>query len=175
MSLLMLGDAVRLTPEGHPNKPSLLTNLGGSFFTRFQQFHDPGDLDAATHQFSSAASSDVCSTSVQFKASVRWARCAQLSGHHSPLDAYALSLQLLPQLVWLGLIPNCYHHLLKAGVMVRDTVAAAIAVQEYLTAIEWLEQGQSVVWGQLLQLRSPIHGLRDKHPSLANHLEGLSR
>lgn len=175
-SILMFEDAVRLTPEGHPDKPALLSNLGRSLFTRFEHFHDQSDLVAATHQFSSAASSDVGSTSVRFHASSQWARCAHLSGNHSSLDAYASSLQLLPELAWLGLsIPDRHHHLLKAGAVVRDAVSAAIAVQQHDMAIEWLEQGRSVVWGQLLQLRSPIDDLRDKHPSLANDLERLSR
>jgi hypothetical protein len=104
-----------------------------------------------------------------------WATCAQLSAKHSPLGAYAAALQLLPELAWLGLsIPDRHHQLMKAGVVVRDAVAAAIASGEYVTAIQWLEQGRSVVWGQQLQLRTPVDDLRDKHLSLANQLEYLS-
>jgi hypothetical protein len=104
-----------------------------------------------------------------------WAACAQLSAKHSPLAAYAAALRLLPELAWLGLsIPDCHHQLMKAGVVVRDAVAAAIASGEYVTAIQWLEQGRSVVWGQLLQLRTPVDDLRDQHLSLANQLEYLS-
>jgi hypothetical protein len=60
-------------------------------------------------------------------------------------------------------------------VVVRDAVATAITIEQYDTAIEWLEQGRSVVWGQLLQLRTPVDDLQDKHPSLANQLKYISR
>jgi hypothetical protein len=69
-----------------------------------------------------------------------WATCAQLSQHHSAINAYKVALQLLPQLAWMGSsISDRYHHLLKAGALVRDAVAAAILAEQYDTAIEWLE------------------------------------
>jgi hypothetical protein len=105
-----------------------------------------------------------------------WATCAHLSTNHSALDAYKVAFQLLPQLAWLGLsISDRHHHLLKASVIVRDAVAAAIAAKQYDTAIEWLEQGCSIVWGQLLQLRNPVDHLQDKHSHLAKRLQYLSR
>ena len=41
-------------------------------------------------------------------------------------------------------------------------------------AIEWLEQGRSIVWGQLLQLRNPVDDLKHEHPDLATKLQYLS-
>jgi hypothetical protein len=34
-------------------------------------------------------------------------------------------------------------------------------------ALEWLEQGRSIVWGQILQLRSPVKALEATNPDLA--------
>jgi hypothetical protein len=169
----MLSDSLQ---RAIADKPSLLYNLGTSLFRRFELLSDSSDVDAAMSQFSSAACFGIGSTSVRFQAASSWAICAQLLPNHSPLDAYAVALQLLPELAWLGLsIPNRHHHLLKAGVVVRDAVAAAITAEQYDTAIEWLEQGHSIVWAQLLQLRTPIADLQDKYPSLANELKYLSR
>ncbi|KAJ6548834.1 hypothetical protein B0H19DRAFT_1074643 [Mycena capillaripes] len=41
-------------------------------------------------------------------------------------------------------------------------------------AVEWLEQGRSIIWGQLLNLRTPVDNLRKKHPELAVELISLS-
>jgi hypothetical protein len=87
-----------------------------------------------------------------------------------------VAFQLLPQLAWLGLsISDRHHHLLRAGAVVRDAVATVIAAEQYDTAIEWLEQGRSIVWGQLLQLRNPVDHLQGQYPHLATKLQYLSR
>ncbi|KAF7335070.1 hypothetical protein MVEN_02257500 [Mycena venus] len=91
------------------------------------------------------------------------------------MDAYHVALDLLPELAWLGLsIGDRHHHLLKAGQMVRDGAAAAIASGQPEKAVEWLEQGRSVIWGQFLNLRSPVDALERKHLNLAYQLVTLS-
>jgi hypothetical protein len=57
---------------------------------------------------------------------------------------------------------------------VRDAASAAIAVHDYQKAVEWLDQGRSVIWGQLLNLRTPVDELRKIHPGLAYQLIALS-
>jgi len=54
-------------------------------------------------------------------------------------------------------------------------VSAAIHFGEINLALEWAEQGRSIVWGQLLRLRTPLDELRQHHPSEANELERISR
>ena len=175
-SISTLEHAVQLTPDGHPDKPSWLNNLGHSLLRCFVRLSDISYLEAALSHFSSSASSGTGSISVQFESSSMWATCAHLSKNHSPLDAYKVAFQLLPQLAWLGLsISDRHHQLVKAGAVVRDAVASAIAAEQYDTAIEWLEQGRSIVWGQLLQLRNPVDDLKDKHPDLATKLQHISR
>jgi tetratricopeptide (TPR) repeat protein len=175
-SVLMSEHAVQLTPDGHPDKPTWLTNLAHSLLIRFERLGDSNNLEAAISYFSSSASFGLGSISVRFQSSFMWAQCAKLSENHSALDAYIVALQLLPQLAWLGSsISDRHNHLLKAGAVVRDAVAAAIAAEQYDTAIEWLEQGRSIVWGQLLQLRNPVDHLQNQYPHLATQLQYLSR
>jgi hypothetical protein len=91
------------------------------------------------------------------------------------LRAYTTAIELLPELAWLGLsITDRHHHLLEAGQVVRDAASAVIAVHDYKKAVEWLDQGRSVIWGQLLHLRTPVDELRKRHPGLANQLVSLS-
>ena len=175
-SILMKEDAVQLTPDSHPDKPMYLYNLGTSFLCHFEHLGDSPTLDQAIFHFTSAACSSTGTASIRFKASSMWAQCAWLSQHSSLLEAYKLALDLLPKLAWLGLPIHDRHHGLNfCGNVVNDAAAAAIKFGEYGTAIEWLEQGRSIVWGELLQLRTPVDELHKQSPALAAHLSQLSK
>ncbi|KAJ7470003.1 CHAT domain-containing protein [Mycena galericulata] len=91
------------------------------------------------------------------------------------IPAYTAALNLLPELSWPGLsIGDRQHHLLEVGRVVRDAVGTAIACNEYIKAVEWLEQGRSIIWGQMLELRTPLDALEDTCPELAEKLKALS-
>ncbi|KAF8214781.1 CHAT domain-containing protein [Mycena galopus ATCC 62051] len=125
--------------------------------------------------YTKAACSPTGTASVRFYAASKWARMAEIGPHPSLLQAYSKALTLLPELAWLGLsIRDQHHHILNAGQVVRDAAAAAITAEQLSTAVEWLEQGRSVVWGQILNLRTPVDDLRKSHPTLADELVSLS-
>jgi hypothetical protein len=63
---------------------------------------------------------------------------------------------------------------LTAGEAVRDAAAVAIASGNPQKAVEWLEQGRSIIWSQLLNLRTPVDTLNNSHPVLAKDLLFLS-
>lgn len=87
-----------------------------------------------------------------------------------------MAIELLPELAWLGLsVSDRHHHLLEAGNVVREAAAAALNVSQYSTAVEWLEQGRSIIWGQKLQLRTPLDDLERECPELAMELKQISR
>ena len=52
--------------------------------------------------------------------------------------------------------------------------AAAIHLGKFDLALEWLEQGQSIVWGQMLQLCTPLDDLHQHHPQEVNGLKKIS-
>lgn len=91
------------------------------------------------------------------------------------MQAYTTAFQLLPLLSWIGLtIPTRHHALKEARSLACDSAAAAIAANDLEKALEWLEEGRSVVWGQLLQLRTPVDDLRDRNPELAEKLSQVA-
>ncbi|KAF9023345.1 hypothetical protein BDZ89DRAFT_170502 [Hymenopellis radicata] len=49
-------------------------------------------------------------------------------------------------------------------------VRVAIEQKDFAKAFEWLEQGRSVLWGQLLQLRIPLHDLAVVDADLAKEM-----
>ena len=75
----------------------------------------------------------------------------------------------------MGLPLNDRHHeLRKAADIARDAAAAGLDACRPDTAVEWLEQGRSVMWNQLSQLCTPVDELRAAHPELADQFEHVS-
>ncbi|KAF7344196.1 hypothetical protein MVEN_01710100 [Mycena venus] len=167
--------AVELTPDTHPHKPLTMVNFGDSLLRRYQQLGNQNDLDKTVSALQNAACLTSGPAHIRFKAVAAWADIAQTKQLPSLLDACKVALTLLPELAWLGLsISDRHYHLSKAGRIVRNAATAAIAHGQVELAVEWLEQGRSIIWGQLLSLRSPLDVLSISHPSLAQQLLSLS-
>ncbi|KAJ7474997.1 CHAT domain-containing protein [Mycena latifolia] len=174
-SVSTLKAAISLTPDGHPDLPSCLNNLGNCLHRRFNRLKDPHDCEEMLLQYSRAASSPTGSAQIRFQASAIWAHYAQTHQPSSVLRAYATAIDLVPKVAWLGLsISDRHHQLLQAGPIVRAAASAAIKAHEYSKAVEWLEQGRSVIWGQFLTLRTPVEDLHMVHPKLASELIAIS-
>ena len=111
----------------------------------------------------------------RFRAARAWAKHSEAAGR-SPLNGFRCAIDLLPRIAWLGLAVTDQHALLTdVGDIVRDAVAAAIKYEEYELAVVWAEQGRSVVWQNLLGLRTPVDQLHQAQPELANRLHCIAR
>jgi hypothetical protein len=174
-SISISEDAVDLTPDNHVDKPGMLTILGYCLGLRFELLGDQPDVRKAIMICTLAARSMSGPAYVRFKAASAWALIPKTTKHPSLLDTYHVALGLLPELAWLGLsITDRHYHLLEAGTVVRDAAAAVILSGQPRKAVEWLEQGRSIIWGQILNLRSPVDMLSNSYPELANQLLYLS-
>ncbi|KAF8581487.1 hypothetical protein K439DRAFT_1654054 [Ramaria rubella] len=166
-SITVRTEAVKLLPHDHPDRPAFLSNIG-------KHLGNIADLNDAVVNFSSAALSTFGAPSVRFHAAWQWGRCVSHT-NSSPLTAYRCALDLLPRVAWLGLPIGERHALLRdSGAIVRDAASAAISLHEYNTALEWLEQGRSIVWGQLHHLRTPVDDLRIVNEVLAMRIAQVS-
>ncbi|KAJ7214117.1 CHAT domain-containing protein [Mycena rebaudengoi] len=174
-SVLRMEAALTLTPDGHPATALWQCSLGNSLQHRFEQLQDPQDSVKLLLHLTSAACSETAPASIRFHAAKSWAEHAHIHKPSSVLHAYTTAIELLPELAWLGLsITDRHHQLLGAGQVVRDAASAAIAARDYKKAVEWLDQGRSIIWGQLLHLRTPVDELQESHPGLADQLMSLS-
>jgi len=94
----------------------------------------------------------------------------------SALEGYAVAFDLLPQVAWTGQTILARHSELESiGNVASEAAAAAISAEQFDTALEWLERGRSVVWNQLLQLRTPVDALREVEPILADDVLRVSK
>ncbi|KZV65079.1 hypothetical protein PENSPDRAFT_690210 [Peniophora sp. CONT] len=172
--------AVDLTPDGHPRKPACLDNLGDMCRIRF-------DLLGRIPDFHAAVSSFLAATAQPFGAPFTRLdpakKCVDLLTAHptfsppgSLLEAHAHILYLIPELVWLGHSVNRrYDESARLGNLVHAAVSAAIDAEDLQRAVEWLEAGRSLIWSQVLSLRTPLDELQEKYPKLAESLRDVQQ
>jgi tetratricopeptide (TPR) repeat protein len=176
LSIISYETAINLTPNPHPDRPSYLSNLGNAFWIRHIHLQRPQDVEYAINHFSAAATSHIGPPIDRFKAAKEWATIASVMQHQSLLAAYECAVSVMPLVAWLGLsIVDRHQHLVEIGGITRDAAAAAISHQQFERALAWLEQGRSIVWTQILELRTPVDDLRDVQPDLAERLAQVSR
>ncbi|KAF8436613.1 CHAT domain-containing protein [Boletus edulis BED1] len=175
-AILMLREAADLVPHGHLQKPAHLYFLAASFKARFNHTGKTSDLEQAIILFSYAATVPIGPIGVRFSASRNWISCALCIRHHTLLHAYSVAISLFPQLAWMGLsLTQRYIHLAESPeAVVREAAAAALDSGLPETAVEWLEQGRSILWGDLFQLRSSYEELSSVHPDYATRFRELS-
>ncbi|KAG8690682.1 hypothetical protein FRC11_009859 [Ceratobasidium sp. 423] len=159
-SIELFSRAVSMTPDGHAELPNRLHGLGSAKLRRYEHLGDSQCLEDAIECFRKAANSQGEPRS-RFQAARRWAELASSHGQPGYLQAYRVAMDLVPQLVWLGTtVSQRYIDVQIIGDLALEAAGVAIGEQEYSLALEWLEQGRSIVWSQTLQLRSPIDDLR---------------
>jgi len=169
-------EAVHLTPDGHPHKLIYLNNLGISLLARFEFQPDDATFARAVSTYAQSAKSSSGPPSQRFSAANQWASLCFSVHSQETLDAYSTLFTLLPHVVWLGRTVDQRHKdVPRTGNAVADAVNAAIHFGRSDLALEWVEQGRSIVWGQILRLRTPLDELRQHHPNEANELERNSR
>ncbi|KAH9480061.1 hypothetical protein JR316_0006658 [Psilocybe cubensis] len=154
--------------EKNDHRYMLLFDIGRWLPVRYERLRNVEDLEAADAALLKASTLQSSPFRWRFRAaSLRGYWCQSLN-HGDPIKGYTTSMQLLPNLAWLGIsIRNRQHQLLEVGEVVLDAVAAAIKATRYDLAFEWLEYGRSIIWSQILQLRAPTDSLSSQYPDIA--------
>jgi hypothetical protein len=142
---------------------------------RFECIGELSNLEEAISLYLHAASALISPIRTRFRASQKWISCARRICHRSLLHAYSTAISLLPELAWIGLsLTHRYNELMRAADVVWEAAAAALDSGLPEIAVKWLEQGRSIVWGELFQLRGSYEELSSAHPAHARRLRGLS-
>lgn len=91
-------------------------------------------------------------------------------------DGAERALQLLPDVAWRGLgWPSREERLTGAADLVADAVTAALQRQHPVAAARFSEQGRSLLWAQMLQLRGDLDAVSTVDPALAERLDEVRR
>ncbi|CAE6438435.1 unnamed protein product [Rhizoctonia solani] len=167
--------AVRLTPDTHANLPIWLFQLGSA---RVTQFHCLGNLSLiadAVECFQKASACSVGHPRFLLDAARSWGGYATKYSISDPVKAYRVALDILPRLIWFGsAVDKRYEDLRLVKGLAVEAAAAAIGLLRYEQALEWLEEGRSIVWNQMLQLRSPLDYIDSIDPMLAGRFRRVA-
>jgi tetratricopeptide (TPR) repeat protein len=174
--------AVHLTPDDHAGKPVLLKNLGNSLELQFRHTFDHDHFRDAVSSFATSAHSIVGSPHIRLESARRWALLVSepglpsLDSSLSSMRACRVLMELIPRVVWAGNSVNLrYQDIYTVSDSISMAASTACSSGFPDIALEWLEQGRSIIWGQMLRLRTPMDDLKRDHPELAASMEDVSR
>ncbi|KAF8729256.1 TPR-like protein, partial [Rhizoctonia solani] len=175
-SIELKKEAVSRAPPDHVYLPVFLLNLGTSQQRLFEKTGNKSFLDSSLDIFSRTAQHPTGHPFIRFGAALKWARLSLMHKASADLGAYDIAISLVPELVWLGAsISQRFENVRDLEDIAAEAAAAAIKMQKYEMALEWLEAGRSIVRNQMLQLRTPLDTLSATHPDLAEELHTISK
>jgi tetratricopeptide (TPR) repeat protein len=174
--------AVSLTPNGDYFKSVRLYNLGSNLNTLLRSSLRREHYDQAHGYYLAAFESPSVSSSTKLRAAVAAARmCSEFrdlaASEELVLQAHKRVFEAIPSFIGLG--QSNSHRIFQLarwdiGSAIGAAASAALYANQPSLALEWLEQGRSIVWAQLDRLQSPCDGLRGRHPDLAEELDRVS-
>ncbi|KAG8770527.1 hypothetical protein FRC12_004196 [Ceratobasidium sp. 428] len=167
--------AVAFAPKTYAYSAELLEKLGELHQCRFEQSSRHTDLNAAIECFRDSATFSAGFPTIRLEAAHKWAKlCHKV--HRSAIEAYTQAMALIPQVAWIGSTTSRRYEYLISHIkhLANEAAVAAIGSGQYALAVEWLEEGRSIVWGQMLQLRTPFDDLSVQDPRLAKELQQVA-
>ncbi|MET7878875.1 hypothetical protein ABZS52_18320 [Micromonospora profundi] len=164
-------------PPTSPRRPGTLGRLGDNLYTRFGLQHDLTDLAEASAIWRSVAEMETSPGYLRVQAAMLSGQAAMTVGdHHKAAGAYDLAATLMPQTAWFGLAaPQRRRHLEHLGGLASHAAAAMLATDQGRRSVEVLELCRSVLWNQLLDLRTGLTEVEAEAPELAARMAEVRR
>jgi tetratricopeptide (TPR) repeat protein len=162
-------------PANYPARTVYLYRLGTALETKFTWTGDVRVLDEALAVFRAAAGIEVGAVRARLLAALERGKLAAEHGAVEEAEAgYAAAIELLPLMAWHGLGWNArLEYLARLAGIAGDAAACAISAGHLEHAVELLDNGRSILWSQVLSLRSDLDRLRLEYPALANRLDNI--
>ncbi|KAG8922746.1 hypothetical protein FRC02_011636 [Tulasnella sp. 418] len=160
-------EALSLCPSGHPERGSLLT-------LRAQFLHIKShNAEEITSLFEMATDHKPAHAKSRLDSALSWIRKAK---GDSLVRAFERALNLADQYLLIRSSISSRHRLLPSipFTLAPDAAAVAIAAGDVKKAVEFLEQGRSLLWSQMGRYRTSIQALQDVDPGLAEEFGKLS-
>lgn len=164
--------AVDATPSHEPGLGRHLACLGNVLLSRHERDGDAADLAEVITVHRSVVALPTATPSLRMSAALSAAAMAEPRGDvDAALAALHAAVDLLPVVAWHGLDrPSRESALGAVRGLAGEAAAAALRMDRPEHAVELLEQGTSVLWGQRLRLRTDLSELAFTAPGLADRL-----
>ena len=164
-----------LAPPGHAIRAWHLYSLGAAIHTRFRRDGDAADLEASMACSQEASQVPAAEPQIRLMAALAWGLTAiEARRSHDAAEGYEAAVGLLPQAAWHG-VPRAARaeQLALWRGLTADAAACMVRDGRPARAVELLEQGRSLLWTQILNLRTDLGRLAGKAPELAARLDGI--
>ncbi|TEB19558.1 hypothetical protein FA13DRAFT_1844922 [Coprinellus micaceus] len=173
-----LHEAVRLTLKMHPDLPQILNILGVAWCRCYNASSHQGHLNAAISSHRSAATCTFGHPTNRLHGAMQWGTL--LHHHHSQpqevLTAFGMAMDLLTLIAGLEeTVQHRYATIEEYGELPLEAAAIGFILGAHQKALEWLEQGRCLVWGQQSGLRTPLDELKARNEGLADRVMQASR
>jgi tetratricopeptide (TPR) repeat protein len=145
---------------------------------RHAQFPSSDTLNEAFALFEKSTKVPAATSFDVYQASLVWAQAAQQCNHLSEIEAYKRAFTLYSQFIWFGYGLRIRYSRIQSSDHLRLPARAAdcaIRFNRLEQAVEWLDEGRSMLWGQMSNLRSSLNSLRSLDADLANRFEIAGR
>jgi tetratricopeptide (TPR) repeat protein len=173
-AIVIARDGLETLPPGHATGQGLSTTLAFILTMKYRETNDRVCLQEARALYQTAVYLDA-SPGNQIGCCRLAANLAMEDGDWgAATDLLGRAISLLPRLASRGLTRGDQERLLKdiAG-LAQDACASALQVGDPGRALTLLENGRGVLFAQMLETRSDITELWDRHPKFASRLEDL--
>ncbi|KAF5311218.1 hypothetical protein D9611_013043 [Ephemerocybe angulata] len=170
--------ALEIAPKGHVGTLTSLNHLGISLEYLFRRTGDLRDLTEAISSYQSSAVYPSGSPQERLTAARNWTALLNRSSPPSPaiLSAFDTSIYLITLTATLEqTMENRYRQLQFNSGVTLEAASAALMLNRVDKALEWLEQGRCLVWGQLNSLRTPLDDLRNWNAQLSARIVQVSK
>ena len=151
-------EAFALRPKGHSRRSESLHSLAGHLCNRFTRSNQLQDKEELFNLYAELVHVSQIVSSDDLSAVRAWINVAEDFQHPTTLLAYETSLRLLIQ--HLAALPSLPQHLIilknLTSSLAVDAFSACLRNCAPAHAVELLEQGRGVFWGQLTRLHSPL-------------------
>jgi CHAT domain-containing protein len=168
--------AVEILPPSNADRARIFHKAGIQLCNRHRQMGENKDLDEACELLNEGLNSDASIPTHRIQ-------CADRAGHaradehnwEQSTFFFEAGLNLLPVVSPRSLNNSDKQHTLKrfTGLAARGGGAALNAKREAYEALALLELGRGVIAGLLLEMRTDITELKEKHPELAQQFTAL--
>ncbi|KAF8896414.1 CHAT domain-containing protein [Infundibulicybe gibba] len=176
-ALKYMSASVEATPPDHRLRGHRESLLAQFHAQKSNSFRAPEDRERGLLYFRNAINAPNIVPSEQWDIACKWAAFADINRLPEALEAYAIALRALPELLWLGSnITTRHESLLRYNVTstTMQAVAASIHLGNLELAVEFLEQSLAITFQQLLDLREEFSALEAAHPELSARLTNVS-
>ena len=161
--------ALALHPPGHSTQSTFLNNLAKSLKDRFQRQGLSSDVDEIFSLYTQHSQVSHALSSRDINTARSWAASAEELKHGSALAAYQTTLRFLDDWQHLvGFSSSSQHFDIvreATSSLAMDAFSCAIRHNNFVTAVELVEQGRAVFWSQLARFRTPLDDLSVSGPT----------